>query len=230
MSIVVLLVVSLRTFAGPDLPVVSGPVADFTGDQSWGIWPASYWTCPPVYTYNVYDLTTDITPAAGVEGILIQHYGANGGNGGGSILGDGGNGGNGAGGQNLTVSFVGDTWGIMTMGDNALGISARSEGGSVVMAVGLPAYCGHMAVMAELVAMAVLRLSPATATSRPPAIYLSESSQRVWAETVVTVAGPELPPHLREVLVEPGAMAARCLSPTTAASTLSAIILPASTQ
>ena len=86
-SMVILLVVSPRTFAGPDLPSVSGPVANFTGDQSDGIWPSFsifpplIWTCPPVYTYNVYDLTTDITPASGVEGILLQYQGPNGGNG-----------------------------------------------------------------------------------------------------------------------------------------------------
>jgi hypothetical protein len=136
-SVVVLLAVSPAVFAGPDLPVVSGSVATFTGNQSDGIWPGVYlipdypffiiWTCPPVSTYNVHDLTTDITPAFGVEGIKITYTGPNGGDGGDSPV-EGGDGGNGAGGENLEVNFAGGPWGIVTHGA-AYGIWAQVQAG-----------------------------------------------------------------------------------------------------
>ena len=84
-SMALLLAVSPPAFAGPDLPAVNTlyGTATFTGNQSNGIRPESSWTCPPVYTFNVYGLITGITPAAGVAGVQIARLGANGGNGGG---------------------------------------------------------------------------------------------------------------------------------------------------
>ncbi len=81
-SMVVLLVVSPRALAGPDLPDVGAGEwwAYFIDNQSDGIWPKSYLSCPPIFTYNVCNLTTDITPAAGVDGIRIVRQGADGAN------------------------------------------------------------------------------------------------------------------------------------------------------
>ncbi len=140
------LAVSPRVYAGPDLPTVNilYGTATFTGDQSNGIWPASSWTSPPIFTFNVHGLTTDVTPAPGAPGIEILSQGAGGGNGGGSIWGDGGAGGAGEFGGGLvfvpafpfikivgpTVNFTGGAYDVVTSGTSAYGISARSVGGN----------------------------------------------------------------------------------------------------
>jgi len=142
----VVLVGSTGSLAGPTPPGVSGSIATFTGDQSLGIWPTSSWNCPPVYTFNVNSLTTDITPAAGVPGIELFRSGVNGTDG--AYVGsgsaspdkadDGGPGG--LGGEigpwpDLTVSspavdFIGGSYEIETSGVNAFGIGAVSTGGT----------------------------------------------------------------------------------------------------
>jgi len=138
---VILLVVSTRALAGPTPPIiVNPPIATFTGDQSNGIWPAGAWSCPPIYTYNVYDLTTDITPSVGVPGIKLVRQGANGANGADSDalnLNPGGNGKpGGSGGEILPVllspevNFTGGDYEIITSGADAHGISAGSIGGN----------------------------------------------------------------------------------------------------
>lgn len=145
-SMAVLLVVSPGAFAGPDLPAVNllFGTARFTGNQSSGIWPASSWTCPPIFTFNINALTTDITPPAGVAGVQIGCLGANGGNGGGSIWGDGGDGGAGEFAAGVvfvpvfpfikvvgpTVNFSGGDYDVITSGTSAYGIRARSVGGN----------------------------------------------------------------------------------------------------
>src|SRR5512133_3766291 len=77
----VLLAMDAAVFAGPTLPVLSDvsddavhwyKAATFTVNQSSGIWPSSYWSSPPVYTYIVNSLDRDITPAPSVDGILIS--------------------------------------------------------------------------------------------------------------------------------------------------------------
>ncbi len=175
-SMAVLFAASPGAFADPTW--ISASAAVFTGDQSEGIWPdlglfpLRIWTCPPIYTFHVNTLTTDIAPAAGVPGIQITSQGANGGDGDWSLGGDGGNGGDGAFGglftidvvpipsfpffelkfifQGPKVNFDGGDYRIITSGTGAHGISARSIGGNggsggwAVGALGLgPAWGGH---------------------------------------------------------------------------------------
>ncbi len=142
----VLLVAGPSAFAGPDLPAITGDTATFTGDQSNGILSGVDFLCPPIYTLDIYGLTTDIMPAVDIAGVQISRFGANGGGGGGSIWGDGGNGGGGEYGGMITidwfhrpfpliefvgptVNFTGGDYDIITSGTSAYGISTRSAGG-----------------------------------------------------------------------------------------------------
>ncbi len=155
-SMVVLFVISPRVLAGPDLPLQSGLDFYFTGNQSSGIWPESYWASPPLFaandgdgtfTYNVYNLNSNMTPAAGVHGIRLDALGANGANGANSGLFDlsaGGNGGDGGSGSWVVfmlalppwkhlgpeVSFASGGYEIITSGTQAHGIYAASIGGN----------------------------------------------------------------------------------------------------
>ncbi|MCL5279357.1 MAG: hypothetical protein M1376_05585, partial [Planctomycetes bacterium] len=151
-SMAILLAVSSRAFAGPDEPEIDGLNVHFTGNQSWGIWPASSWFSPPVwggwkldptFTYQVDTLSTDITPASGVPGIKLTRYASNGADGGDSDLWDltaGGNGEAGTDGFWLTVPYImvpvtpevvfqEDSFQISTSGTGAHGISVESVGG-----------------------------------------------------------------------------------------------------
>jgi hypothetical protein len=133
LSMVVPLALTRGAWAAPTAPwlewVGTELEANFTGDQSAGIWPASYWSCPPVVRYHVYDLTGAITPAANTPGIRLFHQAANGPNGEWQLFGptDGGPGGAGA---SLTVDFDSPIFGIFTSGLNAPGIQASSAGGN----------------------------------------------------------------------------------------------------
>ena len=139
-SMAVILVLNTGAFAGPTPPVVSGSVATFTGDQSDGIWPASYWSCPPVYTFNVNSLSTNITAAGRAYGIDLTAKGADGTTGadtwslfGGARGGHGTRGG--PGGETSPavsgpeVNFDGGGYGISMSFPFALGIRTGSHGG-----------------------------------------------------------------------------------------------------
>lgn len=138
-SMALLLAVSPRAFGSPTPPTVSGSIATFTGDQSNGIWPESYWNCPPVYTFSVNDLTTDITAAGRAYGIELSREGADGTTGSGtwsifSTSGGQGTPGNPGGETYPTVlspqvSFDGGDHGITMSALFALGISTGSYGG-----------------------------------------------------------------------------------------------------
>ena len=68
-SLTILLAVSPQGFGGPTY--VSGSVAYFTGDQSGGIGSGFDFSCPPIYTVNVYDLTANIGTIADDFGIAL---------------------------------------------------------------------------------------------------------------------------------------------------------------
>ncbi len=154
----ILLGLSSGVFAGPDLPSRPAYKLDvyFTGDQSSGIWREPDWSIPwPIvsgdedrtFTYRVFGLDTDITPAAGVAGIRNEHLGDDGAGGSGSILGDGDDGGAGQSGgwtvlaagwpyllKEITVApevmFLDNAYETSTSGTGAPGISVRSAGGN----------------------------------------------------------------------------------------------------
>ena len=97
-AMVLFLGASQHAFAGPDLPGlewVDPPSlifeANFNGNQSAGIWPASWWSS--IHRYHVYDLSGPITPAWGVNGVELIPEPVNGSNGGWGLFG-GENGGN----------------------------------------------------------------------------------------------------------------------------------------
>ena len=76
-SLTILLAVSPQAFGGPTY--VSGSVAYFTGNQSGGIQSGFDFSCPPIYTLNVYDLTANIGPMADNPGIaIVREAGAGG--------------------------------------------------------------------------------------------------------------------------------------------------------
>ncbi|MEM7429353.1 MAG: autotransporter domain-containing protein [Pseudomonadota bacterium] len=55
--------------AGPDLCAIAAPVATCSGNQSAGITSGTDFLSPPITTLNVNNLTQNIMPAAGVDGI-----------------------------------------------------------------------------------------------------------------------------------------------------------------
>jgi hypothetical protein len=116
--IVVLLIVSPRAFAGPDLPVVSEPIAIFTGNQSKGISSGVDVFTPPITQFWIDSLTTDITPLPGLPGVNLFSQSANGSTGseGFDIFSDGGTGGTGGAGYDLTAVYLGGDHAITTSG------------------------------------------------------------------------------------------------------------------
>ena len=143
---VVLLVAGAGMFAWPTPALVSADVADFTGDQSDGILSGVDFFCPPVYTLNIYNLTTDITPASNSPGVGIVRQaadgkaGANGSSWFTTATGENGDVG-GLGGELIgqlpyltfvgpTVNFTGGEFEIISSGMVAGGIQAESRGGN----------------------------------------------------------------------------------------------------
>lgn len=139
----ILLGLNSGVFAGPDLPVVSDrgdgyKEATFTGNQSAGISLVSSWSSAPYISFNVHDLTTDITPASSVDGILLSLWGGNGGDGTDFF---GGNAGAGRAAARLwspldvpwywgpELTFSGGGHGIVTSGSSADAIGIFSTGG-----------------------------------------------------------------------------------------------------
>lgn len=137
----VLFAVSPRTFALPDLPVSSEPIAIFTGNQSWGISSGIDVSTPPITQFWIDSLTMDITPLPGFSGVNLFSQSADGtnGNDGGEFI-PAEDGGTGGAGYDLYAVFLGGGHAITTSGQfitwptdmeiGGFGITAQSIGGT----------------------------------------------------------------------------------------------------
>ena len=87
--------------------VTTGTTANCTGDLSAGVTDGVDFNAPPVDTINVFDVTGNITPAAGFDGVFAETIGV---------------------GDSLTISVDTGPFGIITQGNIALGIFAGTVG------------------------------------------------------------------------------------------------------
>ena len=102
-----------------------GSTVTCTGDESGGI----AYTNPDYDTLNVNNLTNDITPASGFDGVSLTGNGGHGDNGD-DRIGDGHEGDPGHAGEDVTINYDGDTYTITTTGDGGQGIIATANGGN----------------------------------------------------------------------------------------------------
>ncbi len=91
--------------AAPDACSVAGNVVTCTGDQSAGIASGADFAVPPIDTLNVNNLTQDIAPAAGVDGVNFTSVG------------------------DITINGDTGVFAITTSGNDAEGIFALTSGG-----------------------------------------------------------------------------------------------------
>jgi hypothetical protein len=103
----------------------AGNPANLSGDLSDGVCA----TAPPTTVITIDNLTTDITPAAGDDGVSLTSKGGKGDNGT-TLPIHGTNADDGSGGFSLTTSVFDSTFSIDTTGDYAHGIYASSIGGT----------------------------------------------------------------------------------------------------
>lgn len=94
--------------------VTTGTTANCTGDLSAGVTDGVDFNAPPVDTINIFDVTGNITPAAGDNGVFAETIGAD---------------------KSLTISVDTAPFEIITQGDGASGIFARTVGTNSTIAL-----------------------------------------------------------------------------------------------